>query len=122
MSTDATLLRRYVEERDERAFAELVQRHLDLVYSAALWRTGGRTHLAEEIVSLEDGQLFLEMVGRSPKEPLFAASERKFFLRSEDAELEFLPDQKGRISSFVAKVPGEPQLKAVRKQASNSEP
>ena len=49
MPTDAELLERYVEKRDELAFAELVHRHLDLVYSAALWRTGGRTHLAEDI-------------------------------------------------------------------------
>jgi RNA polymerase sigma factor (sigma-70 family) len=49
MPTDAEMLQRYARERDERAFAELVQRHLGLVYGAALRRTGGRTHLAEEI-------------------------------------------------------------------------
>jgi RNA polymerase sigma factor (sigma-70 family) len=49
MLTDAELLQRYVRERDERAFAELVRRHLGLVYGAALRRTGGRAHLAEEI-------------------------------------------------------------------------
>src|SRR5438874_2734854 len=49
MATDAELLRHYVEKRDELAFSELVHRHLGLVYSAALRRTGGRTHLAEEI-------------------------------------------------------------------------
>lgn len=36
-------------EQDEQAFAELVRRHLDLVFAAALRRTGGRTHVAEEI-------------------------------------------------------------------------
>jgi RNA polymerase sigma factor (sigma-70 family) len=49
MLTDAEMLQRYARERDERAFAELVQRHLGVVYGAALRRTGGRTHLAEEI-------------------------------------------------------------------------
>src|SRR5688572_24849114 len=49
MSTDAELLRRYAKARDETAFAELVRRHLNLVYAAALRRTNGRTHLAEEI-------------------------------------------------------------------------
>jgi RNA polymerase sigma factor (sigma-70 family) len=49
MLTDAEMLQRYARERDERAFAELVQRHLGMVYGAALRRTGGRTHLAEEI-------------------------------------------------------------------------
>ncbi len=48
MSTDAELLQRYARDRDERAFAELVQRHLGVVYGAALRRTGGRTHLVSE--------------------------------------------------------------------------
>lgn len=49
MPDDATLLRRYAEERAEDAFAELVRRHLDGVYSAALRRVGGDTHLAEDV-------------------------------------------------------------------------
>lgn len=44
--SDSELLRRYVEEKSEVAFAELVQRHLDLVYSAALRRLGGDAHAA----------------------------------------------------------------------------
>ena len=36
MTPDGELLRRYAESRSEEAFAELVHRHLDLVYSAAL--------------------------------------------------------------------------------------
>ena len=50
MTTDAELLHRYVAQHDERAFAEIVRRHLDLVYAAAHRRAGGRAHLAEEIV------------------------------------------------------------------------
>ncbi len=49
MLTDAELLQRYARDRDEKAFAELVRRHLGVVYGAALRRTGGRAHLAEEI-------------------------------------------------------------------------
>lgn len=49
MNHDAELLRRYVDDRSEAAFAELVQRHLSLVYYAALRRTGGDTHLAEDV-------------------------------------------------------------------------
>ena len=41
MSSDAELLRRYVEERSESAFAQLVNEHLNLVYSAALRETTG---------------------------------------------------------------------------------
>ncbi len=50
MPTDAELLQRYAGQKDERAFAEFVQRHLGLVYATALRTTGGRRHLAEEIV------------------------------------------------------------------------
>ena len=49
MPTDADLLRRYVHNRDERAFTEVVQRHLGLVYSVALRRVGGDAHLAEDV-------------------------------------------------------------------------
>lgn len=49
MSTDAELLRRYAEEGSEAAFAELVRRHLDLVYFAALRQVGGDAHRAEEV-------------------------------------------------------------------------
>jgi RNA polymerase sigma factor (sigma-70 family) len=48
MTEDAELLRRFAEDRSEPAFRELVQRHLNLVYSAALRRLGGDTHLAED--------------------------------------------------------------------------
>ena len=46
---DRSLLREYVECRSERAFETLVQRHLDMVYSAALRQTGD-TNLSEEAV------------------------------------------------------------------------
>lgn len=46
---DATLLRRYAEEKSEDAFAELVRRHLDLVYAVALRKVGGDAHLAKDM-------------------------------------------------------------------------
>ena len=49
MPDDAELLRRYAATRAEAAFVELVRRHLDGVYSAALRRVGGDTHLAEDV-------------------------------------------------------------------------
>jgi len=48
MNDDSTLLRRFAARRDEDAFAELVGRHLGLVYHAALRQTGGVTQLAED--------------------------------------------------------------------------
>jgi RNA polymerase sigma factor (sigma-70 family) len=47
--TDGELLRRYVRDRSETAFGELVQRHINLVYSAALRQVNGDTHLAEDV-------------------------------------------------------------------------
>ena len=48
MTTDLELLRRYAQQRPEEAFAALVNRHLDLVYSAAL-RQVLSPQLAEEV-------------------------------------------------------------------------
>ncbi|HEX3728172.1 MAG TPA: sigma-70 family RNA polymerase sigma factor [Opitutaceae bacterium] len=46
---DAELLRCYAEEHSEEAFVELVRRHLHLVYRAALRRTRGDSHRAEDV-------------------------------------------------------------------------
>ena len=49
MKDDADLLRRYSEDRAEDAFAELVERHLNLVYTAAVRQVGGDAHLAKDV-------------------------------------------------------------------------
>ena len=61
MTTDAELLRRYIEERTESAFDELVQRHLGLVFSAALRRTNNNRHLAEDIAQ----KVFIDLARKS---------------------------------------------------------
>jgi RNA polymerase sigma factor (sigma-70 family) len=49
MNDDAALLRRYLDEHSQQAFTELVQRHIGLVYHAALRQCGGASRQAEEI-------------------------------------------------------------------------
>src|SRR6185295_15576629 len=49
---DTDLLRRYAEEKSEAAFAELVQRHVNVVYACALRRVGGDAHLAEDVTQV----------------------------------------------------------------------
>src|SRR5436190_411038 len=49
MNSDCDLLRRYAETNSEEAFAELVRRHVDLIYSAALRQVNGDAHLARDV-------------------------------------------------------------------------
>src|SRR5438552_2436743 len=48
-ATDPELLRRYVDDRSEAAFAELVRVHVNLVYFAALRQVGGDAHRAQDV-------------------------------------------------------------------------
>lgn len=49
MTPDNELLRQYATTRSEGAFAELVRRHVNLVYSAALRQVQGDAHLAQDV-------------------------------------------------------------------------
>jgi len=49
MTTDAELLKHYATQKSEAAFAQLVQRHLALVYSTALRQLNGDPHLAQDV-------------------------------------------------------------------------
>jgi len=46
---DTELLRRYADDGSEAAFAELVSRHVGLVYAAALRQVGGAAHRAQDV-------------------------------------------------------------------------
>jgi RNA polymerase sigma factor (sigma-70 family) len=50
--TSEELLRKYVRHGSEPAFEQLVLRHINLVFSTAMRRTGGNTSLAEDITQI----------------------------------------------------------------------
>lgn len=52
MTDDAELLRRYVDTHAQAAFSELVQRHFNVVYFAALRQVGGDAHRAQDVAQL----------------------------------------------------------------------
>ena len=61
MIADSELLRRYRENRCERAFTELVERHIDFVYSAARRQVGGNADLAKDVAQ----QVFIELAQKA---------------------------------------------------------
>ena len=52
MLEDTALLRRYANAHAEADFAEIVRRHVNLVYSAALRQVNGDAHLAQDVTQL----------------------------------------------------------------------
>lgn len=71
MDDDSELLRRYVEERSEPAFAEVVERYVGLVYSAALREVGGDTASAEDLSQMVFSEL-ARQAGKLRRHPALA--------------------------------------------------
>lgn len=59
--SDPELLGRFLDEHADTALAEIVRRHVDLVYSAALRQVGGDSHFAEDVVQ----QVFADFVRKA---------------------------------------------------------
>ena len=66
MLADNELLRRYCSDRSESAFAELVERHADLVYSAALHQLNGNPDLARDVAQVVFTDLALKAASLQP--------------------------------------------------------
>ncbi|MBM3836208.1 MAG: sigma-70 family RNA polymerase sigma factor [Verrucomicrobia bacterium] len=62
MHDDAELLRQYAADRSESAFAELIERHVDLVYSTALRLVNGDLHRAQDVSQ----EVFSELAKQAP--------------------------------------------------------
>jgi RNA polymerase sigma factor (sigma-70 family) len=62
MASDIELLRSYVEEGSEAAFAEVVRLHLNLVYFAALRQLGGDVHRAQDVAQT----VFSDLARKAP--------------------------------------------------------
>src|SRR5437870_3576901 len=65
--SDCDLLKAYAETGSEDAFAELVRRYLDLVFSAALRQVSGDQHLAQDVVQCVFNDLARKAGSLSPR-------------------------------------------------------
>src|SRR5687767_2394919 len=63
MNAEAELLGRYATRHSEEAFTELIQRHVDLVYSAASRLMNGDVHRAQDVTQ----QVFAELARQSKR-------------------------------------------------------
>jgi len=70
MILDCELLRRYSETQSEDAFAELVRRHINLVYSAAMRQVNGDSHLAQDVAQTVFAELARKAAALSRRELL----------------------------------------------------
>src|SRR5688572_25224267 len=113
MNDDATLLRRYAEERAEDAFTELVRRYVDLVFGAALRRTGGDSHRAADVAQ----QVFIQLARDARKLSRHTVLSAWLHTATRNAALNLMISEQRRKAREIAAValesagtPGESNL------------
>ena len=92
MKDDTALLQQYASERSEEAFRELVRRHAGLVYSAALRRTQGNIHQAEDIAQ----QVFTKLARDAAKVSRHPALSAWLYTATRNAALNLLQSEQRR--------------------------
>jgi RNA polymerase sigma factor (sigma-70 family) len=70
MTPDSELLRRFAKTNSQDAFAELMKRHVNLVYSAALRQVGGDEHFAKDVSQMVFADLARKANSLSRRETL----------------------------------------------------
>jgi RNA polymerase sigma factor (sigma-70 family) len=91
---DAELLRRYARDGSEAAFTDLVRRHVDMVYSAALRRMGGDAHRAADVSQ----QVFTALARNAAKLCRHAALSAWLHTATRNAALDLMKAEQRRVS------------------------
>jgi RNA polymerase sigma factor (sigma-70 family) len=124
MTPDSELLRQFARTNSEDAFAELVRRHVNLVYSAALRKTNGDEHSAKDVVQTVFIDLARKANSLSGRDSLtgwlytsahFAAAK---IIRGEnrrrDREEKFMREPTNESSAGVSPAPSAPDWEKLR--------
>src|SRR6478735_5977668 len=92
MNHDTELLRRFVDERSEAAFTDLVQRHVGLVYHTALRRVGGDVQHAEDVTQT----VFVALARQAPQLLRHPTLGGWLFVTAQNASAEFVRREQRR--------------------------
>ena len=119
MTPDSELLRQFARTNSQDAFAELVERHVNLVYSAALRQVNGDGHFAKDVAQTVFADLARKASSLSRRETLtgwlytsahFAAAK---IVRGEnrrrDREEKFMREPANENSAGVSPAPSAPE-------------
>ena len=124
MTPDSELLRQFAKTNSQDAFAELVDRHVNLVYSAALRQVNGDGHFAKDVAQTVFADLARKANSLSRRENLtgwlytsahFAAAKiARGENRRRDREEKFMREPANESSAGVPPAPSAPDWEKIR--------